>query len=165
MRKINKKSLNTFIVALLLAIFLFASGLSIYGLHEYMGWLGVKRAIAVGGYAFTCGVPTKPIVTPGCAETQSGCTCTLCNALCVGSTQLQYTGQPVCGMGISYACVGPMARIMGDMPLISTQQLILAGTSNLLSSPNDIVATQSLAAYRTEKVLDMFRFIIAGFKD
>lgn len=135
-----------------------------YGTIEYGKWLQTKQAIAEGGFAWTCGVPEIVSRQPGCTQSCSGkCCCAACDPLCDGSTYVIFKPQPVCK--INFACISPTVPVKGGS-IMTTKQAILAGTSNMLSGPTSVVATQSLAANRVEKLaIWVDKYIIASFKD
>ncbi|MFA6393886.1 MAG: hypothetical protein WCW25_03385 [Patescibacteria group bacterium] len=132
------------------------------GVNDYLKWVKVKAAVAEGAFPWQCGAFQILGGMAGCTETQYGCTCKLCEALCNESTFVQFVGQPGCG-GMNYACISPEVMPSG-MPILMSSQAILAGTSNMISA-NGVVGTQSLAAHRVEKILDYFKVIIAGKKE
>ena len=158
---VNRK--RFFLSTLVIFLVVFFSYASI-GIYDYSVWIGAKKAIAVGGYPWQCGAFAVGTVTPGCVITSGSCTCSMCNALCNGSTQVIFSGQAICGT--TFACLGPEVVATG-LPIASSKQAILAGTSNLLTG-NAVVATQSVAANRVEKLINIAKkskdFIVAGFK-
>lgn len=132
------------------------------GVNDYLKWAKVKKASAVGGYPWCCGASQITGGMPGCVITSGVCSCPQCEALCDGSTYVQFVGQPSC-KGMNFACISPGVKPSG-VPILTSRQAILCGTSNMMTA-NSVAGTQSLAAYRVEKILDYYKVIIAGFKE
>lgn len=151
---------NTYkvISVLILAVFCLLA----YGAKEYYDWELVKTTVAEGGFPWQCGAYQITTVQKGCVMTNASCSCSFCQALCVGSTQVVFAGQENCGT--TFACIAPEVIPSGG-PLETSEQAILAGTSNLITG-NGIVATQSVAANYFEKIYAWAdKYIIAVIND
>ncbi len=159
MKKVFKNK-KIFVLAVIAMSFVLYVSMAFF---DYLEWEKNKALVAGGGYSWQCGIPQMMSVMRGCQVTQAGCTCEMCNAQCEANTQIMFLGQAGCAT--NFACLAP-GTIERGVPLEMTKQVIIGSLKGNLISPNDIVATQSLGAYRIEKVKDFFNGIfIAGGKD
>jgi hypothetical protein len=149
---------------LLILILIGGVGYIGYGVLEYNKWLETKTAVAIGGYPWQCG-GTISVVQAGCTRSCMGkCCCALCDALCDGSTQVIFSGQPICGL--SYMCIAAQQQVKGTpIQAAAGKQFITGNTSSNLLMGNGVIATPSMAAGQMEKLFQGFDYIIAGFKD
>ncbi|MFH1822806.1 MAG: hypothetical protein ABH830_03840 [Patescibacteria group bacterium] len=154
---IRKKKIILFSISIIVIIIFAYFG---YGIKEYFEWIKIKQTVADGGFPWQCGVYEMTLVQEGCTRSCEGkCCCPLCDLLCDMSTQINFLGQENCKT--NFACVAREVIPKGR-PLITTRQAILAGTSNLITA-NGVVATQSVAANRTEKIIDWFNKVYIAF--
>jgi hypothetical protein len=160
MKKFTKKKLIfglLFVVSIVPAVFIGV---------DYYQWLGVKKAVALGGYTNNFG-GTFGAIQPGCVYTQGGCSCALCNDCgCVGYNQATIGVTQSVNMGMPNLCVHSSLVVKGT-PIQAASGLGFIGgsfTGKCMAG----TATLGTASYAVNNIEKMKKFIgdfyIATFK-
>ena len=136
------------------------------GISDYLQWTKTKQAVATGGYPWQCGVTKVISVIPGCTRSAAGkCTCAFCDMACEGTTEIQFIGQPICG--VNFACVFPGVPVRGGGTTLMNgvgKQAILASTAGNIITTNGVVAMPSGIALKVNKVVGLIDYVVAKFK-
>jgi len=153
-----------FLLGLILSVIFLMPG--VFGYFKYKN--AVAEAVSAG-YPWQCGVTSITTVIPKCVLVDGVCSCSLCQASCVGYyDEVIFVGQPSCN-GATYACVMTGTPIKGGGTTLVAGvggQGIFAGTTNMQMGANDIIALPgSVAAGKIDQLVNWFdKYIIAGFK-
>ncbi len=162
----NRRIIFKIIVLLLVVAF---AVFLIPGVFDYYKYRKAVAEAQGSGYPWQCGVINITTVIPSCVLVNGVCTCSFCQASCVGYDEVIFVGQqPVCN-GATYACVLSGTPIKGGGTTLMAGvggQGIFAGTTNMQMGPNDIIALPgSVAARNIDRFVNWLdKYIIAGFK-